>query len=66
MVELIVILFLLLPVIIWWRIFSKAGWPGLLSLLMFVPFVNLLLMAVFALTDWPIERELRDLRRKIS
>lgn len=65
MLELIVVLFLLLPVVIWWRIFSKAGWPGLLSLLMFIPFVNLLLMAVFAFTDWPIERDLRALQRRM-
>jgi hypothetical protein len=32
----------------WWRIFSKAGFPVPLALLMWVPFVNLVLLFWFA------------------
>ena len=42
----------------WWRIFSKAGYPGVLSLLYFVPGVNVFLIFWFAFADWPALRNL--------
>jgi hypothetical protein len=43
------LLFVLLP---FWRIFQKAGFPGALSLLMLVPFVNLAMLFVLAYLPW--------------
>jgi len=40
-----------------WRIASKAGFPGALSLLMLIPLVNIVLIWVFAFIKWPAERE---------
>ncbi|MCK9555582.1 hypothetical protein M0R36_07185 [bacterium] len=53
-----------LVVIIWWRIVSKTGYPGVLSLLMFVPVANIVLIVILAFTEWPIERENRSLKTK--
>lgn len=53
---------LLLLVLPFWRIFRKAGFNGALSLLIFIPGVNLLLLLFLAFTEWPVERELRRLR----
>jgi hypothetical protein len=39
-----------------WRIVSKAGFPGALSLLSVIPIVNIILLWVFAFTKWPIEK----------
>jgi len=39
-----------------WRIVSKAGFPGALSLLMLVPLVNIVLLWVFAFVEWPVQR----------
>lgn len=39
-----------------WRIVSKAGFSGALSLLTIIPFVNLVLLWVFAFSHWPIEK----------
>lgn len=39
----------------WWRIFTKAGYPGPLSLAMIVPIVGLVLLLWFASSTWPIE-----------
>ena len=46
---------ILIVISIWafWRIFSKAGYNGALSLLMLIPFVNLVVIVWFALADWP-------------
>jgi membrane protein DedA with SNARE-associated domain len=55
----------LLSLIIWvalflvpaWKIAKKAGFPGALSLLMFIPLVNIALLWVFAFVRWPNLRE---------
>jgi len=49
-------------IFMWWRIFSKAGYPGWLSLLFLVPFAKIILYCVLAFSEWPVERELRSLR----
>lgn len=36
-----------------WRIFTKAGFSGWLSLLMLVPLVNLAVLYVIAFIEWP-------------
>ena len=44
----------LLPVVIipYWKIFSKAGFSGWLSLLMLVPLANLIVLYVVAFSEW--------------
>jgi hypothetical protein len=49
-------------IVIWWRIFSKAGYSGALSLLMFVPIANLVMLLILAFGEWPIQAELKQLR----
>jgi len=48
-----------LQIIVMWRIASKAGYSGALSLLMLVPLVNFIIILLFAFTEWPIEARLR-------
>jgi hypothetical protein len=52
-----------LIVLPYWKIFSKAGFPGALSLLMLIPLVNLVAMFYLAFAEWPIHRQLADARR---
>ena len=51
-------------VVIWWKIFDKAGKAAPLSLLMLVPLVNLFMMIHFAFSEWPVLRELDELRMR--
>jgi hypothetical protein len=53
---------IIFAVIIWWRIFSKAGYNGALSLLMFIPIANLVMILILAFAEWPIYAELNQLR----
>jgi len=60
---------LLLPLVLFalvivavWKILSKAGYAGPLALLAVVPVVNVVMFLVFAFSEWPIQRELRELR----
>jgi hypothetical protein len=47
---------LIIAVIPFWRIVSKAGYNGAWALLMFIPFVNLIMLYVFAFNTWPTEQ----------
>lgn len=46
-----------------WKIVSKTGYPGIMSLLFFVPVLNLVMIFVLAFSKWPIEQRLEELRR---
>jgi hypothetical protein len=54
--------FFILGLVVNWMIASKAGYNGVLSLLMFIPFVNLIVLLIFAFSKWPVQRELELLR----
>ncbi len=46
-------------IIIQWKIATKAGYSGPMSLLMLIPMVNLIVLCIFAFSEWPIERALK-------
>ena len=53
-IELILIVVMGAVVVVpFWRVFSKAGFSGALSLLMLVPLVNLIMIFVLAFAPWP-------------
>lgn len=43
----------ILPAVAFWKICSKAGFPGALGLLMIVPIANLILPLYIAFAEWP-------------
>ncbi len=56
--EMVVILFIsifvyILPVIAFWKICSKAGFPCALGLLMIIPIANIILPLYLAFAEWP-------------
>lgn len=52
--EIIIISVIALLVLVpFWAIFSKAGFPGALSILIIIPGVNLLTLYFFAFARWP-------------
>jgi len=57
-----VIVVLVISLIINWVIATKAGYPGAYSLLLLIPLVNIIIIILFAFTEWPIQRELKALR----
>ena len=42
-----------IPVLAFWKICSKAGFPAPLGLLMLVPVANIVLPLYLAFADWP-------------
>lgn len=55
----------ILSIIVWWRIFAKAGYSGAMGLLMFVPIANIIVLLILAFGRWPIEEELDRLRGRM-
>jgi hypothetical protein len=53
---LIMLIAAIIVVIPFWRIFSKAGYSGWLSILMIIPLVNIIMLYFLAFADWPILR----------
>lgn len=64
-ISIIALASLIFSIIIWWRIFSKAGYSGAMGLLMFVPIANLIVLCILAFGQWPIYQELNDLRQRV-
>ena len=51
-----IVIFLIYVVVIilpFWKITTKAGYPGLMSLLMVIPLVNLVYLYFLAFSNWP-------------
>jgi hypothetical protein len=61
-----IVAILALVITIWWKIWDKTGYGGALSLLMLLPIVNLIMLLVLAFGDWPVQQELRRLRRELG
>jgi hypothetical protein len=53
-VSVVGLFFVFLTVLVFGRIFSKAGYSRWLGLLMLVPLANILTIFWFAYADWPI------------
>jgi uncharacterized protein (DUF983 family) len=52
--ELLFILFLgIIFILPFWKIFTKAGFPGWLSLFMLIPLANILMLFYLAFAEWP-------------
>ena len=60
------LLITILMVWVYCRIFSKTGFCWALDLLMFVPVANIIMLFVLAFADWPVLRELRELKQRQS
>ena len=54
--------FFVFTMYLYWRVAAKAGYAGALSLFMIVPFVNIIVICLFAFNEWPIERALKIAR----
>ena len=61
---LIVVIGAAITALITCKIFSKTGFHWALGLLMFVPIANIVVPFFLAFAEWPIQKELRELRQQ--
>ena len=47
------VLYAILVVIPYWRIFPRAAWPSWMAILMSVPILNIILLWTLAFKKWP-------------
>lgn len=60
----VILLFSAIIPLAFWKICAKTGFPGVLGLLMLVPVANIILLLYLAFTDWPIQKELNQLKQQ--
>ena len=51
-------------ILIFCKIFSKAGYCWALGLLMLIPIANIIMLFVLAFADWPVQKEMRLLKQQ--
>ncbi len=57
--ELLVIFVLFFAIVPFWKIFSRAGYPGIMSLTMFVPGLNVIMLFFLGFAEWPVLKQLK-------
>ena len=60
----VVVITTAITLLIWCKLFSKAGYSWALGLLLLVPIANIVVPFFLAFADWPILKELRTLRQQ--
>ena len=60
----LVLIIVAVKILIFCKIFSRAGYSWALGLLMLVPIANIIMLFVLAFAEWPIQRELRSFRQQ--
>ncbi|OHB59776.1 MAG: hypothetical protein A2167_08810 [Planctomycetes bacterium RBG_13_46_10] len=48
------------------KIFANAGYSWALGLLMLIPIVNIIMIFYLAFADWPVNKELREMKQRLS
>lgn len=61
---LVALIVVVIKVVIFCKIFSKAGYSWTLGLLMLVPIANIIMPFFLAFADWPVQKEVRQLRQQ--
>ncbi|SFK17426.1 hypothetical protein [Cellulomonas sp. KH9] len=57
---------LLFGIYLYMRVARKAGWTIWHGLLMLVPLANVVFIIMFAFTEWPVERRLREAEAQLA
>jgi hypothetical protein len=60
----VVLVVIAIKLLIFCKIFSKAGYSWALGLLMMIPIANIIMAFFLAFADWPVRRELRRLKQQ--
>jgi hypothetical protein len=61
----VVMVILAIKLLICCRIFANAGYSWALGLLILIPIVNIIMAFFLAFADWPVNKELRELKQRL-
>ena len=62
----VVLVATIIKIIIFCKIFSRAGYSWAMGLLTLIPFVDIILAFFLAFADWPVCKELRKLKQQLE
>ena len=57
---------LILHVIVFCKIYSRAGYPWAMGFLMLIPIVNFIMMLILAFSEWPIQRQVKQYQQQLT
>ncbi len=60
----VALIVVVIKVVLFCKIFSKAGYSWTLGLLMLVPIANIIMPFFLAFADWPVQKEVCQLRQQ--
>jgi heme/copper-type cytochrome/quinol oxidase subunit 2 len=60
----VVLIVTIITLVAYCKITAKAGYHWALGILMIVPFGNIILPLYLAFADWPVHKELRQLKQR--
>ena len=55
-----------IKILVFCKIFSKAGYSWALGLLILIPFLNVIMAFFLAFADWPVCKEVRKLKQQLE
>jgi uncharacterized membrane protein len=56
----------ILQVVVFCKIYSRAGYPWAMGFLMLIPIVNFIMMLILAFSEWPIQKQVRQLQQQLT
>ena len=56
----IILVIILVPLLIYRPLAKKAGFSGWWALVCWIPFVNIVVLWVFAFIEWPVEKSKKE------
>ena len=56
----------ILQVVVFCKIYARAGYSWAMGLLMLIPVVNFVMMLILAFSEWPIQKQVRQLQQQIA
>jgi hypothetical protein len=66
LIAFITLVILAVKLLICCKIFSNAGYSWALGLLTLIPILNIIMIFYLAFADWPVNKELRELKQRLS
>jgi hypothetical protein len=64
--SIVVLVFVVFYLLMAFLVVKKAGYNPWLSLLIIVPFVNFIMLIIFAFSEWPVVKEVKALRAQLG
>jgi hypothetical protein len=61
-----VLAFSILNLVVFCKIYARAGYPWAMGFLMLIPIVNFIMMLILAFSEWPIQKQVKQLQQQLA